>query len=234
MATDHASAPTRRRLRARALVVAGLLMTAALVALPATASSKTVKKRVPATVIFKSDVKPVNPPNVTGCGTVALVQWKDPTANRFVASRWEVHYMFEGTERVEYPVPPFNNRVSWFETTHIATGGNNWHQAGSVSGGVPDPPTATRSCDIFRQRVEARYAGPAWVIVSGEEDKGDTARCIRARKAYNTARTKVNAARRQLAAAETSAAKTRAKARLNSAIKTRAQAAAAVGRACNG
>ncbi|MEZ5124298.1 MAG: hypothetical protein R2736_22475 [Solirubrobacterales bacterium] len=63
------------------------------------------------------------------------------------------------------------------------------------------------------------------MIVTGEEDKSDTAKCNKARTTYNTARKNVNTARKKLAAAKSKAAKSRLTHQLNSAIKARARAA---------
>lgn len=209
-----------------------LLIVSVLAALPASASAKPITQRVEATVIFKSDR---NPTDLSNCGTVALLQWKDPTANRFVATRWEAHYTVDGREIVKSTAPPFNNKISWMGVDHIATDGNNWLQLWAAWGSGFDPtvPAPEASCAEFRSQTEQKLAGPAWVIVTGEEDKSDTAKCNKARTTYNTARKNVNIARKKLAAAKSKAAKSRLTHQLNSAIKARARAAAAVGKACS-
>ena len=68
---------------------AALLVVALLAALPATASAKPIQKKVGATLLFQDATRPTDGNN---CGTQVVLQWKDPTANRFVGSSWVGHY----------------------------------------------------------------------------------------------------------------------------------------------
>lgn len=214
---------------------AALLVVALLAALPATASAKPIQKKVGATLLFQDATRPTDGNN---CGTQVVLQWKDPTANRFVGSSWVGHY-FVTTRGVAKEVttvmtPPFQNKLTFLGVDFVATGGNNWWKVG---GGYRDGGTdaaAQAGCAAYHTKLQGIYGSQAWVIVTGEEDKSDSAECKKAEKAYDRARQKVKSARRQLAAAKSGSARARAQARLTSAIRARARAAAAVGKACNG
>ncbi|MEZ5099241.1 MAG: hypothetical protein R3C15_05450 [Thermoleophilia bacterium] len=216
------------------MALAALAAGAALAALPSAASAKTVEKKVGATILFQDAI---NPQDGNNCGTQVVIEWKDPTENNFVGSSWEAHY-FKSTrgvakEYVERPAPPFDNRMTFLGVDFIATSGNNWWKLG---GGHRDGGTdaaAQEACVAYSQTLRGLYGSQAWVIVTGEEDRSDSAKCTKAEKALDRARQKVKTARQQLAAAKTDAARARAQQRLTNAIKARARAAAAVGKACN-
>jgi hypothetical protein len=164
-----------------------------------------------------------------------VLQWQDPTENRFVGTSWEAHYFWMGEERVVNPVPPFHNKFTWLGVDFIATGSNNWWKPGGGTWHVgKDAAAAAEACDRFLATYQERYGSQAWVIVTGEEDTSDSAECRAAEKALRAANKKVSAARKQVANARTSAAKERARERLVNATKSRAKTAADVGKACNG
>lgn len=204
----------------------------ALAALPSFASAKSIQKKVGATIVYK---QATNPQNATNCGVVPILQWKDPTENRFVGSSWEGHYFYLGKEEVTRPVSPFHNKFTWLGVDFIATGGNNWWMLGDgtwQAGGTPA--AAAEACAGFLTKAQQQFGSQAWVIVTGEEDRSNRAECKKAEKAYDQANKKVRAARKKLAAAKTTAAKARARTQLSNTMKARARAAAAVGKACNG
>jgi len=218
--------------RVHVVLAVPFLVVAALIVLPSFASAKPVQKKVGATIIYKT---PTNPENATNCGVVPLIQWKDPTENRFVGSSWEGHYFFLGKEEVVRPVPPFHNKFTWLGVDFFATGGNNWWMPGDGTwrvGGTSDE--ASAACAEYLTKAQQQYGSQAWVIVTGEEDKSDTAKCIKARQAYTKANRKVRTARKTLRNAKSPTAKARARTRLNSAIEARTRATSAQGKACNG
>lgn len=215
--------------------LAALAVVAVLAVLPSAASAKPIEKKVGATLLFQDATRPGDGNN---CGTQVVLQWKDPTANRFVGTSWVGHYFFStrgvAKEYTKVMTPPFQNTLTFLGVDFIATGGNNWWKLG---GGWRDGGTdaaAQAGCAEYHTKLQGLYGSQAWVIVTGEEDTSDSAECRKAEKAYDRARQKVKAARRALAAAKSPSARARAQARLSSAVKARARAAAAVGKACNG
>lgn len=211
--------------------VAGFLV-AALAVLPSAAWAKQVESKVGATIVYN---KAVNPSNAGSCGIMPVLQWKDPTANKFTGTSWEAHYFWLGKEKVVTMAPPFHNKFTWLGVDFVATGGNNWWKPGGGTWHVgADPASATAACARYLATYQERYGSQAWVIVTGTTDTSDSAKCKKAEKAYDQARKKVSSARKQLAAAKRSAEKARARSRLSAAITARARAAAAVGKACNG
>lgn len=162
-----------------------MLVVGAVVAVPTTASAKGPKeitKTVPATVEYFTYQKDAGN-NTVSCGSVAVVQWQDPTANRFVGSYWVAHFYRNGVEDTLSGTPPFDNTMRWFDQTLHATGGNNWIRLETVTGGR----AIGVGCSEFRAKQEARFGSTAWVTITGQEDRTDPEACKKARKAYRKA-----------------------------------------------
>lgn len=223
---------TVRSSRRLGVLVAALAL-AAFVA-PAAVAAKTEVKKVGATIIYKNAASPTVPGN---CGMLVILEWKDPKIKGFEPVSWTGHYFVGSTVRTERTIsgrPPFHNTQKIAGTTYIATGGANWFQIGwSSRAGAPRPEIYPLDCSDMVARAKERYGTQAWVEVTGTVSSSSTAKCLAARKSYDSARRKVNQLRRDLRRAKTEAAKAKIRTRLNTAVRQRAQAAARAGRACS-
>ena len=227
---------TGRSSRRLGALVAALAAAAAVVAPAAATAAKTEVKKVGATIIYKNAASPVTPGN---CGILVILQWNDPKAKGFEPVGWTGHY-FQGPassrkEKTIAGTPPFHNTQKIAGTTFIATGGANWFQIGwSSRAGAPRPDIYPLDCSDMLARAKENYGTQAWVDVTGTVSSSSTAKCLAARKSYDSARKKVNQLRRDLRKAKTEAGKAKTRTRLNTAVRQRAQAAARLGKACSG
>lgn len=200
----------------------------------AVTADKTEVKKVGATIIYKNAASPRIPGN---CGLLVILEWRDPEVAGFEPFAWTGHY-FKGpaSSRKEMTIsgtPPFHNTQDIAHTTFIATGGANWFQIGWGSrAGAPNPNYALDCSDAVAKAKE-NYGTQAWVEVTGTVSKSSTAKCLAARKSYDSARKKVNQQRRELRKAKTDEAKAKIRKRLDTAVRKRAQAAARAGKACS-
>ncbi len=216
-----------------ALVAALVAMT--VVAAPPANADTTVVKKVGATIIYKNAASPVIPGN---CGVLVILEWKDPEVKGFEPTGWTGHY-FSGPAdaRVEKTIsgsPPFHNKQEIAHTAFYATGGANWFQVGwSSRAGAPNP-AYPLDCSDQLARAQGNYGTQAWVEVTGTVSESSTAKCLAARKSYGSALKKVNQLRRDIRQTKSEAGKAKLRKRLDRAVKKRAQAAARLGKACNG
>jgi hypothetical protein len=226
---------TVRFSRRLGVLAAALAAAAAFVAPAAATAAKTEVKKVGATIIYKNAASPLVPGN---CGILVILQWTDPKIAGFEPVSWTGHY-FRGpaSARKETTIggrPPFHNTQKIAHTTFIATGGANWFQIGWGSrAGAPRPEIYPLDCSDMLAKAKEGYGTQAWVDVTGTVSSSSTAKCLAARKTYDSVRKKVNQLRRNLRKAKTDAAKAKIRARLNTAVRQRAQAAARVGKACS-
>ena len=217
-------------------MLAVALVAAAVFVAPASAmADETVVKKVGATIIYKNTASPLVPGN---CGILVILEWKDPKVTGFEPVSWTGHY-FQGpaSARKEKTIsgrPPFNNTQKIAHTTFVATGGANWFQVGwSSRAGAPRPEIYPLDCSDMLARAKENYGTQAWVDVTGTMSTSSTAKCLAARKSYDSVRKRVNQLRRSLRKAKTDAAKAKVRTRLNAAVWQRAPAAARLGKACN-
>lgn len=139
----------------------GLLMTVlllAVVAVPASASAKTVTKNVPATVVYLNGQNPNDPGN---CSAVAFVQWAH--VDRSVAAK--ANYIRRGKPATEYKASPFDNTYKLVYEYKVPAG-YDWI---AISRGWSDGPRVN-DCSATREKLKTIVGGPATVDVSIEID----------------------------------------------------------------
>ena len=215
------------------VLAAALAATAALVAPSAATAATTEVKKVGATIIYKNAANPTRPGN---CGMVVILEWKDPTTKGFEPVSWTGHYFYGSSERKETTIsgsPPFHNTLDIAHTTFVATGGANWFSLGWKSRAASPAAGYPLDCSDQVAAAKERYGTQAWVDVTGTMSTSSTAKCLAARKSYDSASKKVTQLRRDLRKAKTDAAKAKIRTRLNTAVRQRAQAAARAGKACS-
>lgn len=222
------------RITSLGATLAGLLAMTAVTAPTATASDTEVK-RVGATIIYKNVAHPTRPGN---CGSIVILEWKDPQVKGFEPTGWTGHYFYGRPEaRVEKTIsgtPPFHNTLDMMTVNFYAPGGANWFSIGWNSRAASPAAGYPLDCSDLVAKLQGLYGTQAWVDVTGTVSASTTAQCLTAREKFDSARKKVSQLRRDLRKAKSDAGKAKIRNRLDAAVKKRAQAAAALGKACNG
>ena len=168
---------------------------------------------------------------------IVILEWKDPKIKGFEPAGWTAHYFYGPADaRKEKTIsgsPPFHNTLDIAHTTFVATGGANWFSLGWKSRAASPAAGYPLDCSDQVAAAKERYGTQAWVDVTGTMSSSSTAKCLEARKSYDSVSKKVTQLRRDLRKAKTDAAKAKIRTRLNTAVRQRAQAAARAGKACS-
>ena len=98
---------------------------------PTATADETVVKRVGATIVYKNIAHPTRPGN---CGSLVVLEWRDPQVKGFEPTGWTGHYFYGRPEaRVEKTItgtPPFHNTLDMMTVNFYAPGGANWFSVG--------------------------------------------------------------------------------------------------------
>ena len=224
------------RIVALVAALAGLAAMTLHTAPASTAADTTVVKRVGATIVYKNVAHPSRPGN---CGSFVVLEWTDPQVEGFEPTGWTGHYFWgrPGEERAEKTIsgtPPFHNTLDMMTVNFYAPGGANWLSLGYKSRAASPAAGYPLDCSDQVAVSQGYYGTQAWVDVTGTLSESTTAKCLKAREKFDSARKKVSQLRRDLRKTKSEAGKAKIRNRLDAAVKARAQSAAALGKACNG
>ena len=95
--------------------------------------------------------------------------------------------------------PPFHNTLDIAHTTFVATGGANWFSLGWKSRAASPAAGYPLDCSDQVAAAKERYGTQAWVDVTGTMSSSSTAKCLEARKSYDSVSKKVTQLRRACA-----------------------------------